>query len=67
MGYDLGDINYPTFNVGGTSCTSKKKMAKIPKASGLTFKTFEDVLLVESWLDTNMDPICVMKQKGNKY
>ena len=67
--YELGDPNGPMFEVGGTSNPNpnKKKKAKMPKARGLTFTSFEDILLVKSWLAKTLDPICGPEQKGNRY
>ena len=43
------------FGVERTSRTNKKRTTTIPKARGPTFITFEDALLVKSWLATNME------------
>ena len=69
MEYELGDPTGPSFEVGTTSNpnSSKKKKAKMAKARGPAFLTFEDILLVKSCLATTTDPICGTKQKGNNY
>ena len=69
MDYDLRGPNFPTFEVGRTSNLNpnKKRKAKMPKARGPTFTTFDDILLVKAWLATLMDPICDREQKGILY
>ncbi|KAE8803567.1 putative oxidoreductase [Hordeum vulgare] len=38
-----------------------------PKARGLAFSRFEDILLIESWLNTTTVPISGTEQKGSMY
>ncbi|KAE8815427.1 hypothetical protein D1007_07165 [Hordeum vulgare] len=65
MEYEMEETG--TFVIGATSDpnpTKKKKKVKTPKARGLSFSRCEDILLVQSWLTTTLDPISGTEQKG---
>ena len=63
MNYYFGDLNCPTFEVGESSNSKRKRKAKTPNVRGLTFTIFEGIFLVKAWLVTSMDPICGTEQK----
>ena len=44
----------------------KKKDKRVYKPRGVSYSTFEDVLLCQDWLATSMDAICGTEQKGTR-
>ncbi|KAE8818978.1 hypothetical protein D1007_03183 [Hordeum vulgare] len=46
---------------------TKKKKGKTPKTRGLAFSRYEDILLVQSWLNPTSDPISGTEKKGSTY
>ncbi|KAE8771126.1 glutathione s-transferase t3-like [Hordeum vulgare] len=71
---DLSHVEYQmeetdTFVIGATSDPNptKKKKGKTPKERGLAFPRYENILLVQSWLNTTLDAISGIEQKGSTY
>ncbi|KAE8770816.1 hypothetical protein D1007_57377 [Hordeum vulgare] len=65
--YEMEETN--AFVVGATSDpnpTKKKKKGKTPKARGLAFLRYEDILLVQYWWNATLDPISDTEQKGRR-
>ena len=61
----------PFYSVGDEDPSdgpTKKKGSgnRVYKPRGVSYSTFEDVLLCQAWLATSMDAICGTEQKGSK-